>query len=53
MEVSIRVAMAAIVVLIVIIVLIAIIGQLGGGAGSQVQGIFNWIGDLLGGNPVQ
>ena len=51
MEVSIRVALAAVVVLIVVIVIIALITQLGGGASGQVQGIFNWISDILGGSP--
>ena len=53
MEISIRVAMAAILVLIVIVVIIAIVTQLGGGAGSQVDGIFSWISDILGGSPTQ
>jgi hypothetical protein len=51
MEISIRVAVGAIVVLIVIIVIIGLMVQMGGGAGGQVEGIFKWISDILGGSP--
>jgi Flp pilus assembly pilin Flp len=53
MEVSIRVAVAAIVVLIVVVVSIALITQMSGDAGNQVEGIFSWISDLIGGSPTQ
>jgi|GEM_PF-4515803 len=51
MEVSLKVAVAAIIILIVAVLIIALTGKFGGDASGQMQGIFDWMGNLLGGAP--